>query len=91
METKESKTRSQKQQAREKKKREDKIRSILVGNKFGFFILNLLNSIFKYFDRISFFYYESKLANNPVVQSGIFKNLRYPKYIPMEVLFSQNL
>lgn len=55
------------------------IRIILVGNRLGFFILKLLNFVFKYFDRISFFYYESKLANNPIVQSGIFKNLRYPK------------
>ena len=70
------------------KKIRDKIRSILVGNKFGFFILKLLNSIFKYFDRISFFYYESKFTNNPVVQSGIFKNLRYPKiYSYMSVIF----
>ena len=66
----------------------DKIRSFLVGNKFGLFILKLLNSIFKYFDRISFFYYESKFTNNPVVQSGIFKNLRYPKiYSYMSVIF----
>ena len=70
------------------KKIRDKTRSILVGNKFGLFILKLLNSIFKYFDRISFFYYESKFANNPVVQSGIFKNLRYPKiYSYMSVIF----
>ena len=70
------------------KKIRDKTRSILVGNKFGLFILKLLNSIFKYFDRISFFYCESKFANNPVVQSGIFKNLRYPKiYSYMSVIF----
>ena len=61
------------------KKIRDKIRSILVGNKFSFFILKLLNFIFEFFDRISLFYYEAKLVNNPVVQSGIFKNLRYPK------------
>jgi len=72
------------------KKIRDKTRSILVGNKFGLFILKLLNSIFKYFDRISFFYYESKFANNPVVQSGIFKNLRYPKIYSYYHLFSMS-
>ncbi len=56
-----------------------RIKAFLVGNRLGFLILKLLNFVFKYFDRISFFYYESKLVNNPTVQSGIFKNLKYPK------------
>jgi len=59
-------------------KYKDFIKDLLLNYKISIIILRFLKKILSFFDRIEYFYLESKLRKNSVVRAGPFVGLRYP-------------
>ena len=59
-------------------KYKDFIKDLLLNYKISIIILGILKKILSFFDRVEYFYLESKLRKNSVVRAGPFEGLKYP-------------